>query len=223
MPISGRAIMIRSMPGDLFDALETLLRSRGPQAGFELLISKVREEKKYALVFEARLMQSLYALGLPRIILSFAPSWRRLPDDIKAHLIDHPAQPSNEDSQIPARISHLLPTFNGEQRSLALNRKPYPSSLFRTRRSQAGASECGKRFRQSGGGGGGGLLVAAVDCDVPLILSLGKPFFFPCFHYSRIPFQELLITVSYCVGLHRFQIGERDRYGIPSGEQGVAF
>jgi hypothetical protein len=57
--------MIGNMPEDLFDALEMLLRSRSPQAGFELLISKFREEKKYALVFEARLMQSRYALGLP--------------------------------------------------------------------------------------------------------------------------------------------------------------
>lgn len=57
--------MIGSMPEDLFDTLETLLRSRSPQAGFELLISRFREEKKYALVFEARLMQSRYALGLP--------------------------------------------------------------------------------------------------------------------------------------------------------------
>jgi ectoine hydroxylase-related dioxygenase (phytanoyl-CoA dioxygenase family) len=60
------------------------------------------------------------------ILLSFTPSWWQLPDDIKAHLIDHPAQPSNEVSQIPARISHLIPTFNGERRSLALNRNAPP-------------------------------------------------------------------------------------------------
>ena len=53
------------MPEDLFDTLETLLRSREPQAGFELLINRFREEKKYPLVFEARLLQSRYALGLP--------------------------------------------------------------------------------------------------------------------------------------------------------------
>jgi hypothetical protein len=53
------------MPEDLFDALEALLRSRGPQAGFDLLIAKFREEKRYSLGFEARVMQSRHALGLP--------------------------------------------------------------------------------------------------------------------------------------------------------------
>jgi hypothetical protein len=56
------------------------------------------------------------------ILLSFTPSWSRLPDDIRAHLIDHPALPQNEVSQIPAAISYLLPAFNGVRRSLALNR-----------------------------------------------------------------------------------------------------
>jgi ectoine hydroxylase-related dioxygenase (phytanoyl-CoA dioxygenase family) len=56
------------------------------------------------------------------ILLSFTPCWRRLPDDIKAHLIQHPALPLNEVSQISAAISHLLPTFNGVRRSLELNR-----------------------------------------------------------------------------------------------------
>ena len=57
------------------------------------------------------------------ILLSFAPSWRRLPDDIKAHLIQHPAQPSeNELPQVSTMISRILPTFNGARRSLTLNR-----------------------------------------------------------------------------------------------------
>jgi hypothetical protein len=55
------------MPDDLFDALDAALRSRGPQAGFELLIGKFREEKKYPLLFEARVMQSRHALGLPLV------------------------------------------------------------------------------------------------------------------------------------------------------------
>jgi hypothetical protein len=53
------------MPEDLFDAIEALLRSSGPQAGFDLLIGKFREEKQYPRVFEARVMQSRHALGLP--------------------------------------------------------------------------------------------------------------------------------------------------------------
>ena len=57
------------------------------------------------------------------ILLSFAPSWRRLPDDIKAHLIQHPAQPSKiELPQVSTMISRILPTFNGARRSLTLNR-----------------------------------------------------------------------------------------------------
>lgn len=57
------------------------------------------------------------------ILLSFTPSWRRLPDDIKAHLICHSAQPSKtEPARATTMISNLLPTFDGEPRSLPLNR-----------------------------------------------------------------------------------------------------
>jgi len=55
------------MADDLFDTLEQTLRSAGADAGFDLLIAKFREEKKYPLVFEARLMKSRHALGLPLI------------------------------------------------------------------------------------------------------------------------------------------------------------
>jgi hypothetical protein len=57
------------------------------------------------------------------ILLSFTPSWQGLPHDIRAHLIDHPAQPSaDEIAQIPPTIAKVLPAFNGERRSLPLNR-----------------------------------------------------------------------------------------------------
>jgi hypothetical protein len=55
------------MPDDPFDALDAALRSRGPAAAFELLIQRFREEKKYSLLFEARVMQSRQALGLPLV------------------------------------------------------------------------------------------------------------------------------------------------------------
>jgi hypothetical protein len=55
------------MPDDLFDSLDETLRSGGADAGFDLLIHKFREEKKYPLVFEARLMKSRHALGLPLV------------------------------------------------------------------------------------------------------------------------------------------------------------
>jgi ectoine hydroxylase-related dioxygenase (phytanoyl-CoA dioxygenase family) len=56
------------------------------------------------------------------ILLSFTPSWRRLPDDVKAHLVDHPALPQDDDPEMPAAMSHLLPTFDGVRQTLALNR-----------------------------------------------------------------------------------------------------
>ena len=55
------------MPDDLFDALDAAIGSGGAEAGFELLIRKFREEKKYSLIFEARIMKSRHELGLPVI------------------------------------------------------------------------------------------------------------------------------------------------------------
>ena len=55
------------MADEVFDALEQALRSGGPDAGFDLLVQKFREEKKYPLLFEARLMKSRHALGLPLV------------------------------------------------------------------------------------------------------------------------------------------------------------
>jgi len=55
------------MADDFFDTLEQALCSAGAEAGFDLLIAKFRDEKKYPLVFEARIMKSRRALGLPVI------------------------------------------------------------------------------------------------------------------------------------------------------------
>jgi tetratricopeptide (TPR) repeat protein len=55
------------MDPDLFDLLEQTLRAQGEQAGFDLLIGRLREQKNYPLVFEARLMQQRQKLGLPLI------------------------------------------------------------------------------------------------------------------------------------------------------------
>ena len=79
-----------------------------------------------AVAIDYRLLHGTHAnAGSDRrdcILLSFTPSWRRLPDDVKAHLIDHPALPQNEASQIPSALSPLLPIFEGARRSLPLNR-----------------------------------------------------------------------------------------------------
>ena len=57
------------------------------------------------------------------LLLTFAPSWRRLPADIRAHLIRHPAQPTAPE-QPPATSWHsrLLPRFDGAPRDLPLSR-----------------------------------------------------------------------------------------------------
>jgi Phytanoyl-CoA dioxygenase (PhyH) len=57
------------------------------------------------------------------IILNFTPSWQDLPDDIKGHLISHPALPAANEA--PAALSwesELLPEFFGMRRDLPVNR-----------------------------------------------------------------------------------------------------
>ena len=56
------------------------------------------------------------------VLLSFTPSWAGLPEDIKAHLIDHPAQPAGTEEASTSPIASLLPAFDGPRRSLPLNR-----------------------------------------------------------------------------------------------------
>jgi hypothetical protein len=70
------------MPDDLFDTLGETLRLHGAEAGFDLLIAKFRDEKKYPLVFEARLMRSRHALGLP--LIHNGQQFEDLPDDKRA-------------------------------------------------------------------------------------------------------------------------------------------
>ncbi|MFL5782524.1 MAG: phytanoyl-CoA dioxygenase family protein [Thermoleophilaceae bacterium] len=57
------------------------------------------------------------------VLLSFAPSWRTLPDDVRAHLIRHPALPSAADrGALPGWADELLPAYDGVPRDLPLNR-----------------------------------------------------------------------------------------------------
>ncbi|MCI4319170.1 MAG: phytanoyl-CoA dioxygenase family protein [Thermoplasmata archaeon] len=57
------------------------------------------------------------------ILLSFTPSWRRLPDDLKSHLVQHPALPYETEHPEEAGFNPgLLPTFDGPRRSLTLSR-----------------------------------------------------------------------------------------------------
>lgn len=52
---------------DLFEHLERTLRAEGVDAGFELLIGRLRQQQKYPLIFEARLMRCRLALGQPML------------------------------------------------------------------------------------------------------------------------------------------------------------
>jgi hypothetical protein len=56
------------------------------------------------------------------VLLSFTPHWRELPDDIRGHLISHPALPQDGRSGPIGRLSALLPSFDGPRRDLPLNR-----------------------------------------------------------------------------------------------------
>ena len=57
------------------------------------------------------------------VLLTFTPSWRRLPADIRGHLICHPALPSpSERLAVGSWPSELLPSYHGRPRDLPLNR-----------------------------------------------------------------------------------------------------
>jgi Phytanoyl-CoA dioxygenase (PhyH) len=59
------------------------------------------------------------------ILLSFVPSWRQLPADIRGHLIDHLAQPTvGEFVPMASWQAALLPTYEGIRGSLPVNRIP---------------------------------------------------------------------------------------------------
>jgi len=80
-----------------------------------------------AVVIDYRLLHSTHGnAGNTRrdcILLSFTPSWRELPNDIKAHLIAHPAQPSGGEAlKTSSMLAKLFPKFSGSRQDLPLNR-----------------------------------------------------------------------------------------------------
>jgi|SRR5579872_70798 len=86
-----------------------------------------------AVVIDYRLLHGTHGNGCGSrrdcILLSFTPSWKTLPTDIKAHLIAHPAQPSEtERTNVSPALRRLLPSFSGMRRDLPLNRNA-PSSF----------------------------------------------------------------------------------------------
>jgi ectoine hydroxylase-related dioxygenase (phytanoyl-CoA dioxygenase family) len=80
-----------------------------------------------AVVIDYRLLHSTHGNAgntrRDRILLSFTPSWRELPNDIKAHLIAHPAQPSGGEAlKTSSMLAKLFPKFSGSRQDLPLNR-----------------------------------------------------------------------------------------------------
>lgn len=75
-----------------------------------------------AVVADYRLLHGTHANRSNRrrdcIVLNFTPSWDRLPDDIRGHLIQHTALPAPGERA----ASPYLPAFQGERRDLRLNR-----------------------------------------------------------------------------------------------------
>jgi ectoine hydroxylase-related dioxygenase (phytanoyl-CoA dioxygenase family) len=59
------------------------------------------------------------------VLLSFTPSWRDLPADVRGHLIQHPALPADGE-QPPADgwEAQYVPHFDGVPKSLPVNRNP---------------------------------------------------------------------------------------------------
>jgi hypothetical protein len=99
-----------------------------------------------AVVLDYRLLHGTHAntsdFRRDCIILNFAPAWRQLPEDIRAHLISHPAQPL-EHEIVPPWLLHreLLPAFSGVRRDLTVNRNAPPT--FRVPALRPGLSPAG--------------------------------------------------------------------------------
>lgn len=79
-----------------------------------------------AAIIDYRLLHGTHANAGSRrrdcVLLSFAPHWRALPDDVKAHLICHPALPGAAEAVAGTKVASLLPRFDGRRRDLPLNR-----------------------------------------------------------------------------------------------------
>jgi hypothetical protein len=79
-----------------------------------------------ALVTDYRLLHGTHAHeGDHRrdcVLLSFAPAWSALPEEIRAHLIGHPALPGAGEEVPEGPMSALLPEHQGPTEDLALNR-----------------------------------------------------------------------------------------------------
>ena len=83
------------------------------------------------------------------LLLTFAPSWRDLPADIRGHLIRHPALPTAGERVAAAWARHVLPSHDGPVADLPLNRAaPEDFSVVRKRDAHVGGeATAGRRGR----------------------------------------------------------------------------
>jgi ectoine hydroxylase-related dioxygenase (phytanoyl-CoA dioxygenase family) len=74
------------------------------------------------------------------LLLTFAPDWSSLPDEIRAHLISHPALP-RPGEPVPAEpgLRGLLPAYEGVRRDLPLRRRAPSAFAVRTHGGAHGA------------------------------------------------------------------------------------
>jgi hypothetical protein len=81
-----------------------------------------------AVVLDYRLLHGTHAneahARRDAVLLSFTPSWARLPQDIRGHLIAHLAQPTADERPAGTPVAPLLARFDGPRRDLPLNREP---------------------------------------------------------------------------------------------------
>jgi hypothetical protein len=87
----------------------------------------IRAQAGDAVVMDYRLLHGTHPNGSSErrdcVMLSFTPCWRDLPAEIRAHLIQHLAQPSDDERVVGGGwMDELLPRFTGVPADLELNR-----------------------------------------------------------------------------------------------------
>jgi hypothetical protein len=107
---SERNAALRVRPGSHRDAAAAAPLTLPLRAGDAALIDYRLEHATHANATAAR---------RDCLILNFAPAWRALPEDIRGHLIQHPALPGDDE---PAHALPWLPRYDGPRVDLPLNR-----------------------------------------------------------------------------------------------------
>ena len=93
-------------------------------------LSRLSVKAGDAVVTDYRLLHGTHAnaTGVRRdcVLLSFTPNWSELPEEIRGHLISHPALPGADETAPRGVIAELLPSYDGPRADLPLNRNAPP-------------------------------------------------------------------------------------------------